>query len=81
MKKPEYKSSIPAKITPELRELIDSEQHINETVSDTILRLIRVARQDKIAYRKKAEALEEEIEILHSKRVRDNTERYLIKHE
>lgn len=66
LKKPEHKSSISAKITPELRDFIDAERTTNETLSDTIFRLIRQARLEKISWRKKVDALEERLERMTS---------------
>jgi hypothetical protein len=70
LKKPEHKSSIPTRITPELRDFLESERTANETMADTIFRLIRQTRQEKIVLRKKVDALQERLDILTSLPIR-----------
>lgn len=55
---PAHKSTVPARISPELWEYVQSEKSVNETISDTIFRLIRQARHDKIKARKNVDALQ-----------------------
>lgn len=61
IKKPENKSTIPARLSPDLWAFIQSHRRINESISDTIFRMLREANLSKIEYRKKADALEERL--------------------
>ena len=54
--------TVPMKISNELRELLDLEKMPNERYNDTILRLLRERTQKIAEYRKKAEALEQELQ-------------------
>lgn len=66
LKKPEEKSSIPAKISPNLWAFIRSQRLIDETLSETIFRLIRQANHKSIDAQKKVEALEEQLQTFAS---------------
>ena len=66
LKKPEQKSTKQTRLSQELWDLVETERGKNETMSETILRLIRVARQNYIAARKKADALEERLTLVKS---------------
>lgn len=63
-KKPENKSTKGIRISPELWDIVYTSQNPHETVSETLLRLLRSGAQNYIQMRKKAEALEERIELL-----------------
>jgi hypothetical protein len=58
IKDPEEKSTIPAKISPELYNIVQAERQFNESLSDTTLRLLRESRHKYIKERKKVDALE-----------------------
>ena len=68
IKKPEKKSTIPAKLTPELWALIQSQRQLNESLSETISRMLREANHSKIEMRKKADALEERLNGMYENR-------------
>lgn len=57
LKLPDYKSTIPAKLSPALVEMIEVERRNNESYSDTILRLIRHANHQRNEAIKKYDAL------------------------
>ena len=65
LKPPEEKSTLPAKISPELHALALSERLFNESISDTILRLLRQKSNAYIDMRKKYDALLERHNNLH----------------
>lgn len=66
LKHPSRKSTVSAKISPELVELIEAERRLGETVSDTIMRMIRQHAYNSIAAQKKVDALEERLNRLDS---------------
>ena len=66
IKKPEEKSTHPAKLSPELIELVKQERRHNESFSDTIVRMI-VEKNTRIARLiKKVDALEERLRPMKS---------------
>lgn len=62
LKHPDDKSTHPAKLSPELIELVRSERRHNESVSDTIIRLIRHKVRQLNTERKKVDALSERLQ-------------------
>lgn len=68
LKHPDHKSTKPAKLSPELYEIIDSEVRHGETISETILRLIRSNAQQHMNARKKVDALQERLQTLEAQR-------------
>jgi hypothetical protein len=57
IKKPEQKSTISAKLSPTLIEIIQSERRNNESYSDTIMRMLFQRTQEIATSRKKYDAL------------------------
>ena len=62
LKPPERKATEPAKLSPELLDIVRSERRFNESYSDTILRLLLEKSKKYVAARKKADALEERLQ-------------------
>lgn len=60
--KPEYKSTKPARISPELWIFLQSQRQEGETMSQTIFRLIRQANHKSINAQKKVDALQERLQ-------------------
>lgn len=62
IKKPEDRSTIPAKLSQNLWAFLQSQRKIDETLSETIFRLIRTANHDRNAALKKVDALEKRLQ-------------------
>lgn len=54
---PDHKSTVPARLSPELWKFVQSQRSRNETISDTIFRLIRKGNHERIKLIKKWDAL------------------------
>lgn len=62
IKKPEDKSTIPAKLSQNLWAFLQAQRKMDETLSETIFRLIRQANHDRNAAIKKVDALEKRLQ-------------------
>lgn len=67
LRDPDLKSSQPAKLSPRLMEIIQTERRHNESYSDTILRLLHYKTKQLEKARKKVDALEERLTYYTSK--------------
>jgi hypothetical protein len=65
-KKPEKKSTVSCRISPELYELVECQRANYETISDTIMRMLTTTASLHNEARKKANALDRRLEELRS---------------
>ena len=66
LKKPERKSTVPAKLSPLLMDIIQPERRHNESYSDTILRLLQEKGIRIGKLQKKVDALDERLSVIMS---------------
>ena len=62
IKKPEDKSTIPAKLSQNLWAFLQAQRRMDESLSETIFRLIRQANHDRNTALKKVDALERRLQ-------------------